>query len=219
MRSHTFRRTRVAASAGFLAMALLLAGCSTELASFDDTYVPATAQEIFPIKVVERPVRLTVQTGPGGLLPGEVSAVTRFGKDAAARASTPISLHYSPASKTGRQAASQTAAILEKQGLPRNAIIAAPDGKGHALTLTFSAKVAETKPCGSWTENLRPNQFNEPGTAFGCAVQQNVAAMVANPGDFEEARPMPTSESAPQMPALKHYGDGTWTTPSADSDF
>lgn len=43
--------------------------------------------------------------------------------------------------------------------------------------------------------------------------------MVANPGDFEEPRSMPASQNASQNPALKRYGDGTWTTPTAASDF
>lgn len=171
MRHLIFRLSRNPASAILMAAASLLAGCSSELASFDDNYVPATAQENFPIKVVERPVRLTVQAGPSGLLPGEVSEVARFGREAAAEASTPVTLHYSPTSKQGRQAASQAAGILSQQGVPRHAIAVTPDGKGHALTLAFSAKVAETKPCGAWTENLRGNQFNDSGTAFGCAIQ------------------------------------------------
>lgn len=219
MRSLTFRLARIAASAAAIAAASMLAGCSTELASFDDTYVPASAEENFPIKVVERPVRLTVQTGAGGILQHEVSAVTRFGKEAAAKAPTRVFVQYSSASKQGRQAAGEAVAILNQQGVPRHAIHVTADGKGHVLTLAFSVKVAETKPCGSWTENLRPNQFNDSGTAFGCAVQQNMAAMVANPGDFEEARSMPPSQSAPQNPALSRYGDGTWTTPTADSEF
>lgn len=219
MHSFNFRLARAAAYAGLIAAATALAGCSSELASFDDTYVPASVEENFPIEVVERPLRLSVQAGKTGLPNDAVSEVAAFGREAAAKASTPVTLHYSSTSKTGREAANQAAAILKRQGVPAHSVILRPDGKGHKLVLAFSVKAAETKPCGAWPENLRSNQFNESGTAFGCAVQQNIAAMVANPGDFEQARSMPSSQSAPQSAALKRYGDGAWTAPTADSDF
>jgi pilus assembly protein CpaD len=79
--------------------------------------------------------------------------------------------------------------------------------------------VAETKPCGDWSENLRANQFNESGTAFGCAVQQNFAAMVTNPEDFVEPPPQTPTQSATQNPALERYNNGTWTAPTSDSSF
>lgn len=215
-----FRSLRLTASASLLAAATLLAGCSTELASFDDTYVPASTEENFPINVVERPVKLTVKATAGGIHPDEVNDVIRFGQKAAATASTPVSVGYPSRSKAARQAANQAAGILVRQGIARQSIIITPvGGAGHAVTLSFAAKVAETKPCGDWSENLRSNQFNESGTAFGCAVQQNIAAMVTNPEDFETPRPQTPTRSVTQNPALDRYNNGTWTTPTSDSSF
>lgn len=202
-----------------LAITVILAGCSSELASVDDTYVPASVEENFPINVVETPVRVTLQTTSSGLRSNDAPEVARFGREAAARGATPIIIYYSSAGRSGQLAANQAKTILNQQGVPRDAVHLVSGGKANALTLSFSKKTAETKPCGAWTENLRPNQFNESGTAFGCAVQQNTAAMVASPEDFEGARPMPASRNASQVPALKRYTDGTWTTPTADAEF
>ena len=144
----------------------------------------------------------------------------RFGKKVAATASTPVTVGYPSRSKAARQAANQAAGLLVQQGVARQAIIISPvGGAGHAVTLTFAAKVAETKPCGDWSENLRANQFNESGTAFGCAVQQNFAAMVTNPEDFETPRRQTPTQSATQNPTLERYNNGTWTTPTSDSSF
>ena len=215
-----FHFLRITASASLLAAATLLAGCSSELASFDDTYVPASVEENFPITVVERPVKLTVKATAGGIPSGQVNEVIRFGKTAAATASTPVTVGYPSRSKSARQAANQAAGLLVQQGVARQSIIISPvAGSGHAVTLAFAAKVAETKPCGDWSENLRANQFNESGTAFGCAVQQNFAAMVTNPEDFETPRSQTPAQSAAQNPALQRYNNGTWTTPTSDSSF
>lgn len=110
-----FRSLRITASASLLAAATLLAGCSTELASFDDTYVPASVEENFPITVVERPVKLTVKATAGGIPSGEVNEVIRFGKKAAATASTPVTVGYPSRSKAARQAANQAAGLLVQQ--------------------------------------------------------------------------------------------------------
>lgn len=218
MRNNFLSPMQLAAVSGLMVVAALLAGCSTELASFDDTYVPASVEENFPIKVVERPRSMTAKATANGVRPDDVPEIARFGREAAATAANPIAVHYA-SGKAGQQSARQAAAILAQQGVPRHSIRLTPGGNGNVLTLSYSARMAETKPCGAWPENLRANQFNESGTAFGCAIQQNIAAMVANPNDFDQARQMPPSLSAPQTPALNRHVDGTWTTPTADSEF
>ena len=119
-----------------------------------------------------------------------------------------------------RQSANQAAGILARQGVARKSIHVMPrDGKANSITLAFAAKVAETRECGDWSQNIRSNQFNESGPNFGCAVQQNFAAMVTNPEDFEHQRPMTPARSADQAPALKKYESGEWTAPTTDSTF
>lgn len=214
------RLIRVAAPAAMLASASLLSGCSQELASFDDTYVPASVEEKFPIEVVEKPVKLTVRATSGGLNSNDVNTVVRFGREALSRATSPVTVAYAANSKHAHLAANQAVAILARQGVSKDSILVTQGaGVNGMVTLTFTTKVAQTKPCGAWPENLRPNQFNDSGNAFGCAVQQNIAAMVSKPDDFEASRPMPPVRSSSQNPALDRYNNGTWTAPTADSNF
>lgn len=199
----------------------LVSGCSSELASFQDTYVPASVDENYPIKVVERPVQLTVDAATGGLRHGDTQQVTRFAQAAAAsRLPSPVVVSYPAASKAARKVASQAAGLIAQQGVPRQSIIVTPrDGKGNVVTMTFARKVAETRECGDWSQNMRANQWNDTGPNFGCAFQQNFAAMVTNPEDFEHPRPMTPAMSAAQSAALATYQAGTWTTPTSDSTF
>ena len=220
MFSIVHRLIQVVAPAALLATASLLSGCSQELASFDDTYVPASVEEKFPIEVVEKPVKLTVKAAPGGLNSSDASTVAHFGRDALSRATSPVTVAYSANSKQARAAANQAVAILARQGVPRESILVSQGaGAKGSVTLAFTTKRAQTKPCGAWPENLRPNQFNDSGNAFGCAVQQNIAAMVSKPEDFEASRPMTPVRSSSQNPALNRYNNGTWTAPTADSSF
>lgn len=219
MVSTVHRITRLVVPATMLASASLLSGCSQELASFDDTYVPASVEENFPIEVVEKPVTLSVKAAAGGLKTSDASTVAMFGREALSRSASPVTVAYSANSKHARVAADQAVAILARQGISKKSIMVTQSGSNGLVTLSFTTKVAQTKPCGAWPENLRPNQFNDSGTAFGCAVQQNIAAMVSQPEDFESSRPMTPVRSSSQNPALNRYNNGSWTVPTADSSF
>lgn len=201
------------------AAAVLSAGCaSTELASFDDVHVPDSVGENYPIKVAERPVKLTFDAAPGGLRPSDFDQVTSFAQQASSRANTPVTVAYAARSKPAHLAANQAAQVLARQGVARPSILVTPqDSPGNVVTLAFGTKVAETKPCGDFSENLRGNQRNLSGPNFGCAFQQNVAAMIANPSDLQHRRAETPAYSAAQSKILDAYYAGTWLEPIEDS--
>ena len=213
------RLHRKAATAALLVLtAALTFGCSPDLASFDDSYVPVSVDENFPIKVVERPVKLSLDVGPRGLQPLEAADVAGFARQAAARSSTPVLVSYASGSKSARNAADQATAILRQQGVKRQAILVTPhDGSANSVTLAFAVKATETKPCGNWSANMRSGQFNDNSPNFGCAFQQNFAAMVANPSDLQHPRTLDPAMSAAQAPGLDDYYSGAWTAPVNDS--
>jgi pilus assembly protein CpaD len=211
-------RNRTRPAALLLAAAALCAGCSSELASFDDTYTPASVEENYPIKVVQRPVQLRLAVQQGGLQADEMKQVTRFAREANAHASTPVTVAYPSRSALARSMAGQAAGLLVSNGVPRQYVLVTPaDAPGNEITLAFARKVAETKPCGDWSKNLAGNQFNETAPNFGCAYQQNVAAMVTNPEDLQRPREATPSLSTAQGPALEKYYSGTWTNPTTDT--
>lgn len=201
-----------------LATAMLVFGCSPELASFDDTYESQSVDENFPIKVVEQPVRLMLQVPTGGMRARDREQVLGFGRKAAARATTPVTVSYASGSKLAKQAAGEAARLLVREGVPAHAVLVTPrDGRTNEVTLVFATKRAQTKPCGNWNENLRANQFNDSGPNFGCAFQQNFAAMVANPEDLETPQVRDQATSAAQKPALDTYESGEWQEPVDDN--
>ncbi|PZF78715.1 hypothetical protein DK847_02615 [Aestuariivirga litoralis] len=211
-------RSRMAATGLLAATAVLSAGCSPNLASFDDVYVPQSVDENFPIKVVERSVKLTVPVTNGGLQAAEIGEISRFGRQARASATTPVTVSYPAGNKLARQVAGHAAGVLVKEGMARQAVLVTPyDGGGSNVTLTFARKVAETKPCGDWSSNMRGSQFNDSGPNFGCAFQQNFAAMIANPEDLQHPREMTPAWSAAQNPAMTKYLSGEWQAPIKDS--
>lgn len=200
------------------AMATLCAGCTSELASFDDTYSPPSVDENFPITVVERPVKLQLEAKGAGLQPSDAGRIAGFAREASAHATTPVTIAYPARNPSAKRMAGQAAGLLERGGVRRPSILVTPyDGSGTSVTLAFARKVAETRPCGNWTENMAGNQFNESGPNFGCAFQQDFAAMVANPGDLQQPRAATPPSSAAQAPALADYYSGKWLAPTTDA--
>lgn len=209
---------RLAAMALLAATALLTFGCTSELASIDDTYVPSTVEENFPIRVVEQPVKLTISASTGKIGHADSTRLLGFSREAASKASTPITVSYPSGSKAAKLVADEAAARLAEAGVARRSILLTPrEGKAPEVTLAFGRKVAETKPCGDWSQNIRSDQFNVDYPNFGCAFQQNFAAMVANPEDFQHMHAPGLASSEAQRPALDDYTKGTWQEPTTDT--
>jgi len=212
------RPKRIAALSLLGAVALLCAGCSGELSSYDDHYVPEMPDAKFPIRVAERPVKLTVRVDGGRISPNAATQVRRFASDASQKAMTPVTVSYPAGGRDTRQAAQQAASLLAAAGVPRSRIVLARyEGASNSVTMSFASKVAFTRECGDFSENLRGSQFNGTPPNFGCAVAQNLAASVSNPEDFVQPQPLSPPLSQPQNPALKKYSDGTWTAATSGS--
>lgn len=89
-----------------------------------------------------------------------------------------------------KRLAVQVTGIMKSRGIAEHRIViqhyqAAGYGDAAMLRLAYSdltAKVAG--PCGQWDENIGENSSNRNYANFGCATQQNLAAIVANPADL-----------------------------------
>ncbi len=207
-------------AARFAAMMLLcisvtpLAGCSQDFASVDDVYVPRTGQDRFPIQVVDMPVKMNITANSGKLPPGDVNRLSGFAHAAREDRTTPVSVTYPSGSKKAREVSQQAVKVLVHQGVPRSMIhTSSYKGKSDVVSLSFTRRVAATKPCGDWSRNLAENVKNDPYPNYGCTLQNNFAAMVANPEDFERPRTMSPSNAAGRMPGMDKYNSGEWTEP------
>ncbi len=206
---------RQALLAAVLAGAVLVSGCSQDQAGFEDVYTPASAAERFPIDVVERPVALKVAASQGKLSASDANLVANLAAVANRPASSAVTISYPAESRNGRKVAGQAASILAREGVPRARIrTAAYNGKAETVTLGLVTKVAATKPCGDWSENLANNFANKPYPNMGCAMQNNLAAMISNPEDLNGPRGMPPVQSAAQAKPLENYQSNDWTKPT-----
>jgi pilus assembly protein CpaD len=72
-----------------------------------------------------------------------------------------------------------------------------------------------TKECGDWSDNLSETSTNQNYTNFGCSQQHNLAAMVANPSDFETPRTETSASATRRAKVFEKYIAGEDTNSAA----
>lgn len=187
-----------------LALALALGACGEHLnGEVDDFYTPPLHYQRYPIEVVKGSARIEVPNRKG-LTDAERASVASFAQQARGANAVHVALQY-PAG--GAAQANRVAAVLEQQGVPSQAIAFSQynGGKGAPVVASFSRTVAQTAECGDWTANVARTEENLPMPNFGCAHQQNIAAIVANPNDFVTPRAETPPDAARRQQVITDY--------------
>ncbi len=171
---------------------LVLGGCQLDDAVTEDYFVPARHYERYPIKVVKSPVSVGVSARAGALSPGQINAVANFARQARSNSASRIKVSYPSAGGQSRKVAGDIADLMSNQGISHSmiAVTSYRGGRGDPVHISYVSRVAVTLECGDWSENLASTRNNEVYSNFGCATQNNIAAMVSNPEDFETPRAM-----------------------------
>jgi pilus assembly protein CpaD len=214
MRRSQNRTTRAGKAALMtLGATLLLTGCadydSAQWGLITDEYRPVSVQERFPIRVEKATVKKSVATPTGKLKPDQVNGVIAFANNAKIAGLSGITVKYPSGSAKGRATANEIVRIIAGQNVPRNLIHieSYSADAGAPVQMSFKRKVAVTTECGDWSTNVGFNYENDPYPNFGCAYQNNIAAMVANPEDLESPRSMSPAMADNRIEVMKVYFD------------
>jgi pilus assembly protein CpaD len=103
---------------------------------------------------------------------------------------------------------------INEMGVSKDRILVAthdsPDGDMR-VEINYVSYQAHTGSCGDWSENLSITFENQTAKNFGCSVQQNIAAQIADPRDLLGPRRMDPTDAARRAVVLDKYerGDAT----------
>jgi pilus assembly protein CpaD len=87
------------------------------------------------------------------------------------------------------------------------------------VILSFTRFIASASPCGDWSKNAGRSVLNRSMPDFGCATQNNLAAMVEDPHDLIEPRPMGASDAERRAVVFDKYRKGEPTaTPRTEEE-
>ena len=178
------RRT-VTAVVAFLGLAL--AGCDRGFGERDQSLLAtlSDAEARNPIAVVEQRPRLEIPLDARRDDSGSVKLETARFLHQYKRTGGSKLMVSAPRGQRGHGDALQGLRhMIRAAGIAESAVVFGAHEAGDRSIRVFYARLAAvTEPCGDWSENVDLNRDNLPYRNFGCAVQNNMAAMIARPTD------------------------------------
>ena len=81
-----------------------------------------------------------------------------------------------------------------------------------SILVAGSCSTARAEACGrDWSDNLAYTLDNRTPSNFGCSIQHNIAAMVADPRDLLGPGAMGPVDTARRATVMEHYQKGEVT--------
>ena len=204
-------------AAALAALAALSAGCTTTTSEVVDA-ADFDYRERHPIMLSEEPEVFDMRVGMNGpaLSPELEMALRDYVREYRADGTGGITIQV-PTGSANEIAAGKTGHAvhyaLVRAGVPQSHISVAPYHVGdHAkvasLRVSYLRVKAVAPRCGIWPEGDGSDYRNAQSHNFGCASQQNLAAMVANPADLVRPQPMGPASGARRAKVITDYGNG-----------
>ncbi len=201
----------------------LLAGACTS--SFEDRYHAALpVEQRLPIEVKSEVALLNVSTDGAGRLSAQArQQVAAFFNAYRADGSGAVEIQTAIGGRAAAQTEGEIREIAAIYGIPRNLVTVsgyAPEKDSRTTTrLAYARYVASVPSCQNkdWSENLSTNWDNTTYPTFGCSLQENLAAMAADPRDLSQAKPMDAAAAsvARRDTVMDKYEKGEATASSA----
>jgi pilus assembly protein CpaD len=162
-------------------------------------------------------IKLSFSAPQAGLLPDDAARLDAFIADYLSRGSGSVSVS-APAGAGAQSALSYFGSRLFEMGVPRSRILVGThDGPDPRVEIGFIAYSARTDDCGDWSDNLGNTSSNLPAKNFGCSVQKNLAAQIADPRDLVEMRPSDPVDATRRAVVLDKYEKGQITSADKSS--
>ncbi len=207
----------VLAAGGLLAA---LAGCAQTVDPISTASTTAADDYRLnhPITIAEQVATLDVPVSVDTklLTEGERANIAFFAQSFMASGTAVIAV-VAPSGSPNQVAAASLAVEVEdtlrKNGVSPRSISyrvykAGADERVAPVRLAFNHIAATTAPCGPWSDDITKSSANLHYGAFGCASQQNLAAMVDSPLDLLYPRGMAPADAARRADVLQKYRSG-----------
>lgn len=235
-RNHTSRRLKALKNGWPMALLLLGAatsGCQQDGMMLSQATPQLRADQKYPILVKPHQETMPVLPTLVGkkLASAEAGKITAFAGNYLRDGHGPLAIIMpgipNTPYRTGQMQAINN--VLTDVGVPASSIewrianagvaAAAPQPPGGASTsgtepfvFSFTRYVASVeRECGDWEKDFTSDRNNQEWSNFGCAAQQNLAAMVADPLDLKRPRATTPIDVDRRTVVIKGYREGTAT--------
>ena len=203
------KRALVSTAAAFAA-ALALSGCASTLDG--GASAPMTPLSRYSLQIEPGLDRIALAVHDQGLSSNQQSALRELAARYAASGAGQVRIE-SPSGEdpVAVEQAYAVRAYLQSSGVPgeriQMAAYAAPDPRAPVLA-GFESIRASVPDCSAEARNMGARVSNQSSGGFGCAINANMAAQIADPRDILGARPMTPADSGRAAVVFDNYRRG-----------
>jgi pilus assembly protein CpaD len=193
--------------------AVLLAGSCASPTNDAGVYADGTVNHPIVVQPNYESIKLPFSVSNQGLMPEDSAKLASFVNNYRMHGNGSISVS-APAGPNSDVAIHYFGDRLAEMGVPASKILVGTHdvtGGDTRIELGYVGYVAHVDPCGDWSENLGDTSSNLPGPDFGCSVQHNIAAQVADPRDLIEPRALGNSDVVRRAGVMDKYEKGQIT--------
>jgi pilus assembly protein CpaD len=201
---------------GLALAAMLLAGsCAVPVANGPESIaMDGTLNHPINVEPAYQSLRLVYSATDQGVSPADQARFTNFVADYEAHGNGSIAVS-APAGTNAQTMIGFFAQRINDMGVSKDHILVsthdAPDGD-QRVEINYVSYQAHTDKCGDWSNNLSYTADNLTPRNFGCAVQQNIAAQIADPRDLMQQRPSEDSNAERRATVIGNYEQGKTTS-------
>ncbi|HEX4302658.1 MAG TPA: CpaD family pilus assembly protein [Rhizomicrobium sp.] len=199
--------------------AVLAAGsCAAPINDADGLYDDPIVNHPIQVQPSYHTLKLPFSAPDAGLMPDDAQHFDAFVADFLAHGNGAISIS-APAGRDASAAISYFGERLANAGIPRDRILVGTRDIGDGrVELGYIGYQVATARCGDWSTNLGDTASNRVSPNLGCAVQQNIAAQVADPRDLVGSQPLAAGDAARRATVYDAYRQGKPTGAEHSTD-
>lgn len=180
---------------------------------------PRLATEQYPLRAENQSQSISLRINPQGLSENQRRALDKVAQDASWIQGDPVDVTVITAGEPGAVAAGRAvSAYLRGREVLEDSLTqeSRPDQPADIVTVTLTYAQSVIYNCNQSWENLSRTASNRPYANFGCAVNSNLAAQIADPRDIRNpARPTST-DALRKSDVLGKYRKGEVTSAAKD---
>lgn len=177
------------------------------------------ATEQYPLRAESESHSISLRINPQGLSENQRRALDKVASDASWTRGDPVDVIVITAGDPGAMAAGRkVSAYLATRDVPADALAheSRQDQPGDIVTVTLTYAQAVVYNCNQSWENLTATASNQVYANFGCAVNSNLAAQIADPRDIGRPAAPTASDALRKSAILDKYRKGEVTSSQKD---
>ena len=200
--------------AAALVTGLIGGSCTATIPGADSISEDGAVNHPIAVEPSYRDLKVYYAGGADGMTPDDAVKFDSFLADYRAHGNGSLGISV-PDGPVSRVAITYFAERAAATGVSRDRILVSTHqqaGGDRRVDVSYIGYAAHAQPCGNdWSENLAFTADNLTPQNFGCSVQHNIAAMVADPRDLLGPGGMGPVDTARRAAVMDHYEKGEVT--------